>query len=155
MPENAPRTGNRQPGTGPPLTAPDPAAAAYDLGETALARLVDVHRGRLSPLALRDLRQAGVLVTLESLPDGFIAASPGRPQVIQASYADCNPRPTGATLAVLEADRVELPSGVDAALEGSGVYTDVIEGVEVRLSKSGDKLFLLLSDTPTATFSPI
>ncbi|PKN55839.1 MAG: hypothetical protein CVU56_19315 [Deltaproteobacteria bacterium HGW-Deltaproteobacteria-14] len=143
------------------LGEPDPPPAStfaartttptYDLSETSLARLVKVHRGDLSPMSLRDMTLSGALETFENLPDGFIDSSAGRAQVVQASYMDCNPRSSGATFVVLKADRVELPAGVDAALEGAGVYTDVIDGVELRLSTSGDKLFVILRNAPSAS----
>jgi len=140
-----------------PVAAPTARVTApIDFEAThALDRLVAVHRGHVSPMALRDLTLAGALVTLESLPDGLLDPSDGRAPIVQASYADCSPRPTGATWAVLRLDRVDLPPAVDAALETAGVYTDVIDGVEVRLSENGDKLFILLNDAPSASVSPI
>lgn len=137
-----------------PSPAP-PTLAAFDLGETALARLVKVHRGQLPRMALADMRGSGVLLAVETMPEGFISADGSRPLLLQASYLDCDEPERGATLAVLQADRVALPAGVLAAIEGRGVHVDLVDGVEVRLSRRGDKLFVLLSDTPGLSVSPI
>lgn len=132
-----------------------PTLAAYDLSETNLARLVKVHRGQLPRMALADMRGSGVLLAVETMPEGFISADGSRPLLLQASYIDCDEPERGATLAVLQADRVALPPGVLAAIEGRGVHVDLVDGVEVRLSRRGDKLFVLLSDTPGLSVSPI
>ena len=42
-----------------------------------------------------------------------------------------------------------------AALDATGVYVDTIDGVEVRMSVSGDKLFVLLSGDAGKAPSPI
>ena len=121
------------------------AVAPADPSDLVLARLVDFHRKGASPMALADLSARGALVTVERLPDSFIVPEGQRGQVVQASYMGCNEREGGSTLAVLRSDRVDLPQRVDNALDATGVYVDTIDGVEVRMSVSGDKLFVLLS----------
>jgi hypothetical protein len=62
----------------------------------------------------------------------------------------------GATLVILPAARVALPSHVENALETAGVFSERMEGVEVRYSRSGDKLFLVLNgDERTSELDPI
>lgn len=130
--------------------------AAADPSDLVLARLVDFHRKGASPMALADLSARGALVTVERLPDSFIVPEGQRGQVVQASYMGCNEREGGSTLAVLRSDRVDLPQRIDNALDATGVYVDTIDGVEVRMSVSGDKLFVLLSgDSDKGTGSPI
>jgi len=116
-----------------------------DPSDLVLARLVDFHREGRSPMVLSDLLARGALVTIERLPDSFIVPEGQRPQLVQASYMGCSEREGGATLAVLRVNRVELPQRIDNALETTGVYVDTVGGVQVRMSVSGDKLFVLLS----------
>ena len=62
-----------------------------------------------------------------------------------ASFADCEPGSTvGSGLAVLRAARVELSPEAESALETSGVYVEVIGHTELRLTRGGDRLFVLL-----------
>jgi len=122
-----------------------------DGGAEVLARLVDVHRGDVSAMALRDLQGGGVLLTVERVPDGFIEAAGNRPKLVQASVMGCNERDGGATLAVLDAARIDLPNVIDNALESNGVYLDTIDGVEVRVSASGGKVFVILSGDGRST----
>lgn len=141
------------PGETATLVAVKPAPDSSDL---VLARLVDFHREGGSPMALADLSARGALVTVERLPDSFIAPEGQRPQLVQASYMGCSEREGGSTLAVLRVDRVDLPQRIDNALETTGVYVDTIGGVQVRVSVSGDKLFVLLSgDSQGQSASPI
>lgn len=135
------------------LVAVKPAPDSSDL---VLARLVDFHREGGSPMSLADLSARGALITVERLPDSFIVPEGQRPQLVQASYMGCSEREGGATLAVLRADRVDLPQRIDNALETTGVYVDTLGGVQVRVSVSGDKLFVLLSgDSQGQSASPI
>ena len=120
-----------------------------------LARLVDFHRDHSSPLVLADLTASGALVTVERVPDSFIPAEGQRPSLVQASYMGCNEREGGSTLAVLQADRVDLPQRIDNALDATGVYVDEVDGVQVRMSLSGDKLFVLLSGAAMSSEAPI
>jgi len=128
---------------------------AIDPSDLVLARLVAFHRKGSSPMALADLSARGVLVTVERLPDSFIVPEGKRAQVVQASYMGCNEREGGSTLAVLRVDQVDLPQRIDNALDATGVYVDTIDGVEVRVSVSGDKLFVLLSGEANKVPSPI
>jgi hypothetical protein len=120
-----------------------------------LPRLAGFHRESESPLALADLKNRGALLAIERLPDTFITPEGKKPQLVQASWMGCNEREVGATLAVLRADRVALPPIIEAALETTGIFVDIIDGVHVRLSVSGDKLFVLLSTDPGPNQSPI
>jgi len=120
-----------------------------------LPRLAGFHRESESPLALSDLKNRGALLAIERLPDTFITPEGKKPQLVQASWMGCSEREIGATLAVLRADRVALPPIIEAALETTGVFVDIIDGVHVRLSVSGDKLFVLLSTDPGPNQSPI
>ncbi|PIE20257.1 MAG: hypothetical protein CSA66_00815 [Proteobacteria bacterium] len=145
-----------------PLTSgggdrPAPAAVAgYDLADSALARLISVHTGALPPMALRDMELSGALLTMETLPGGFIARDgAGASGIVQASYEACSEREAGATMAVLRADHIALPAGTQAALESAGVFEDEIDGVSVKLSLRGDKLFVLLDDKGGLSTDPI
>lgn len=129
---------------------------ASDPSDLVVARLVDFHREGGSPMALADLSARGALITVERLPDSFIVPEGQRPQLVQASYMGCSEREGGSTLAVLRVDRVDLPQRIDNALETTGVYVDDVGGVHVRMSVSGDKLFVLLSgDSEGQSASPI
>jgi len=120
-----------------------------------LPRLAGFHRESESPLALADLKNRGALLAIERLPDTFITPEGTKPQLVQASWMGCNERQNGSTLAVLRADRVRLPPIIESALDATGVFVDIIDGVHVRLSVSGDKLFVLLSTDPGPNQSPI
>lgn len=112
-------------------------------GET-LSRLVDVHNGTSGHIALDDLVQAGALMTFETLPGTFIAPNAGD-GIKQASFADCEPGSTqGSALAVLRAGRVGLSPSAESALETSGVYVEVIGHTEIKVTRGGEKLFVLL-----------
>lgn len=147
-----------------PTTEPTPVAVLPEAVEPTVARadqdlfnrLAGFHRESLSPLALSDLKRRGALIAIERLPDTFITPEGQKPQLIQASWMGCNEREVGSTLAVLRADKVELPADIDTALATTGVFIDIVEGVMVRVSVSGDKLFVLLStDNPTPDQTPI
>jgi len=139
----------------PPAATERPAPPIYELDDEALIRLVHVHIGDLDPVALRDMSSSGALVQHGELADGFLDNDGGRAGVVQASFMDCNPRQRGDTLAVFDADRINLPPAVDSALEGAGVYTDVADGVEIRITSMGDRLFVVLRPSPAASVSPI
>ncbi len=134
-----------EPATDGGEAVPQVAVLPADPSDVVMARLVDFHREQSSPMVLADLSANGALVTIERLPDTFIVPEGQRPTLVQASYMGCNEREGGSTLAVLRVDRVDLPQRVDNALDATGVYVDTIDGVEVRMSVSGDKLFVLLS----------
>jgi len=143
------------PGLAVGASTPD-ALAARDTSDHVLGRLVDFHRESSSPLVLADLTSSGALVAVERVPDTFIAPEGQRPQLMQVSYMGCTERVGGSTLAVLRADRVDLPQRIDNALDASGVYVDTIGGVQIRVSVSGDKIFVLLSGEGLArSVSPI
>ncbi|MBL8784381.1 MAG: hypothetical protein JNJ59_05730 [Deltaproteobacteria bacterium] len=132
------------------------AMSARDTSDRVLGRLVDFHRESSSPMVLADLTSSGALVAVERVPDSFIAPEGQRPQLMQVSYMGCNERVGGSTLAVLRADRVDLPQRIDNALDASGVYVDTIGGVQIRVSVSGDKIFILLSgEGQSRSVSPI
>lgn len=140
------------PSEGVEQVAVKPSADPSDL---VMARLVAFHKEGSSPMTLADLSARGALVTVERLPDSFIVPEGQRAQVIQASYMGCNEREGGSTLAVVRVDRVDLPQRIDNALDATGVYVDTIDGVQVRMSVSGDKLYVLLSGDGHKASSPI
>lgn len=127
-----------------------PANARPELDRPGFARMVEVHRGAPLPARLADFVSAGALVAFDTLPGRFLP--PDGPldgdeaRVVHASYADCDASRAGASLAVLDAGRVELPNEIEWTLLADGVWLDVEEGVEIRVTRSGDKLFVLLSD---------
>ncbi len=127
-----------------PLVVEAAESAQFTLSAAVLERLVDVHRGRLGHVALDDMIQAGALMTFEALPGTFIAPNSGT-GLMQASFADCDPGSTvGSALAVLRASRVTLTPEAESALETSGVYVEVIGHTELRLTRGGERLFVLL-----------
>ena len=146
----------------PTEAAPTPVAIAPEKDDTPhaeddlLNRLADFHREAESPLTLSDLKRRGALIAIERLPDTFITPEGQKPQLIQASWMGCNGREVGSTLAVLRADQVELPNYIETALQTTGVFVDIVDGVHVRVSVSGDKLFVLMStDLPMPDQTPI
>jgi len=127
-----------------PLAVQAAEAPQVVLSAPTMHRLVDVHQGKLGHIALDDLIQAGALMTFEALPGTFIAPNSGD-GVKQASFADCDPGSTiGSALAVLRAARVELTPEAQSALDTSGVFVEVIGHTELRLTRGGDRLFVLL-----------
>lgn len=121
-----------------------------ELDHDALRRMVTIHRGESTPQELDDYVQAGALLTFENLPGSFIT-SEGERRVVRtaATYVECESE-MGSSLAVLKRDELQLSSEVSAALETGGVFVDVVQGAEVRVSISNDKVFVLLSDVPAA-----
>lgn len=144
-----------EPGTEPGRVGGVAVKPASDPSDLVLARLVSFHKEGKSPMTLADLSARGALITVEHLPDSFIVPEGKRAQVVQASYMGCNEREGGSTLAVLRVDQVALPPRIDNALDATGVYVDTIDGIEVRMSVSGDKLFVLLSGEADKAPSPI
>ncbi|MCC6621457.1 MAG: hypothetical protein IT385_09380 [Deltaproteobacteria bacterium] len=136
---------------GPELASRSVKPVRVDGATEVLARLVDVHRGDASAMALKSLQNDGVLLTVERVPDGFVEAGGNRPKLVQTSSMGCNERDGGSTLAVLDGTRIDLPTTIDNALEINGVYLDTIDGVEVRLSTSGGKVFVILSGDGRST----
>ena len=128
------------------LTEEAPSAAEAALDQSALTRMAQVHRGVARTDVLDDLVRVGALITFEGLPGGFISPEGERSRVVPASFADCDGSVLGSSLAVFRNDRVLLPPEVEAALATSGVYIDVFDGVDVRVSASGEKVFVLLSE---------
>ncbi len=126
--------------------AMDVASAQVVLDHAALERIVSVHQGHLGHIALDDMVQAGALMTFEELPGTFIAPNAGADDgTRQASFADCDAgSAVGSALAVLRAARIQLPPEAQSALETSGVYVEVIGNTELRLTRGGEKLFVLL-----------
>ncbi len=120
--------------------------AEAELDQSALSRMASVHQGLARTDVLDDLVQGGALITFEGLPGAFISPEGERSRVVQASFVDCDESVLGSSLAVFRQDRVRLPPEIDAALATSGVYVDVVDGVDVRVSASGEKVFVLLSE---------
>lgn len=118
------------------------------LDHDALRRMVAIHRSDDTPQSLDDYVQAGALLTFENLPGSFITSEGERRLVRAAStYVECESE-KGSSLAVLKRGELQLSVEVSAALSTAGVFVDVVDGAEVRVSVSGDKVFVLLSDVP-------
>lgn len=128
--------------------APAPAPLVM-LGTDALERMARVHRGAASPSLLDDLVQGGALMTFERLPADFMNGGRERVRVVRARHVDCDASLMGSSLAVLRAASVDLPDDVDRALVDQGVFVRSLAGLEVRVSRSGDQIFVLLSDVPS------
>lgn len=129
----------------PVAAAPAPPVA---LGTEVLERMARVHRAAASPNLLDDLVQAGALMTFERLPADFMNSGLGRLRVVRARHVDCDASLMGSSLAVLRAASVDLPDEMDRALVDQGVFVRSLAGLEVRVSRSGDQIFVLLSDVP-------
>lgn len=116
-----------------------------DLGESELEALVRVYRREESPMALRALREAGALDgEPDILPTGLLPAAP-ESTVVPVAYTRCNERETGSLIAKIRLDRVNLAPDIANALEGDGVYATRIDGVDVRISSSEDRLVVLIA----------
>ena len=61
-------------------------------------------------------------------------------------YDQCEAPVPGSTLAVLRVERLRLAPAIETALAVQGVWIDVVDGVETRVSVTGDNLFVLLSE---------
>ena len=134
----------------PASTAVVGRAAPVTLDAAALDALVQAsRRGAVRPVGphadpLASLRSA--LVSFRGLPGGLVEAQGERSRIVLASYPTCGDAQVGAALAVLRADRLRLPPAVRAALETRGVYVDVVEGAEVRVTEGAGELFVLVRD---------
>ena len=114
------------------------------LNSEVLTRLVAVQRGKAELSSLGPLKRSGVLETFELLPGSFIAPNSGV-EPAAASFVDCDPGSTaGSALAVLHASQLALAPDIELALETSGVYVDVIDNTELKLTRGGDNVFVLL-----------
>jgi anti-sigma factor RsiW len=124
-------------------------------GRAVVATLVDLHRGDLPEPALGVLREASLVVGWERVPVGFVEPMERDRQLVLASTMSCTERP-GATLVMLKARHVDLPAHIDEAIETVGVYTERIDGVNVRYSRGGDTLLLVLEgDDRFSALDPI
>jgi anti-sigma factor RsiW len=133
----------------------DPTTTRTLDGKALIATLIDSHRGDLPEHVVNMLRHQHVIERWERVPAGFVEPAGRRTQLVLASTMSCTER-AGATLVILPAARVALPSHVENALETAGVFSERMEGVEVRYSRSGDKLFLVLNgDERTSELDPI
>ena len=119
--------------------------ARLSLDGEVLSALVEAHRAESSSEALSSLVSRGLLMTFEHLPDTFIEVSGRRVLGSRASVGNCDPRSLGSSLAVLRPDRIAISDDINAALEATGIYLSVIDGVDVRVSLSGERVFVLLS----------
>lgn len=109
-----------------------------------LKRFVDVHNGIHAVASLDELRSMGMLETFEMLPGSFIAPNSGV-ETVSASFADCDPGSVSASaLAVLRDARVTLSADIESALETSGVFIEVIDNTEIKLTRGGQSVFVLL-----------
>lgn len=144
--------GAREPGASvaEAVVAEAPRAIRVSPSDVVMNKLVDFHRGDISAMNLGDLQAAGVLETVERVPTTFLQDN-ARPKLVQASTMGCNVRDSGATLAVLPLSHIDLPQAIDNALEANGVYLDTIDGVDVRFSTAGGKLFVLFTGDGRST----
>lgn len=130
--------------------------AGLDLDGDALHKLVDVHHGVQPAGWFPEFQRHGALVAFERLPGSFINQEGERSRVVPASFVGCADTARGSSLAVLRADRVKLPVEIQSSLDETGVYVEVVEGTEIRVSVSGEKVFVLLSDIgPVGGVAPI
>jgi hypothetical protein len=136
------------PRRGPPVTR---ASHRRALDESLLADLVRHHRkeGSMS----KDVRAA--LVYFEALPIRFLDSRGRAAPMVNASYQSCRRSRSGASLAVLDAASVSLPPRARAGLDTAGVYVEGWDGVEVRISQNGQRLYVLLTDQAPGFDSPI
>ena len=88
------------------------------------------------PFGLRDERPIGAIPRWVTA--GFVALL-----ALQIVLRAVSPAPRAAA--------VDLPDEVDRALVDQGVFVRALDGLEVRVSRSGDQIFVLLSDAPTAS----
>ncbi len=132
----------------------DDAHGARD-GRAVVATLVDLHRGDLPEPALGVLRREALVVGWERVPVGFVEPMERDRQLVLASTMSCAERP-GATLVMLKARHVDLPAHIDEAIETYGVHTERVDGVNVRYSRGGDTLLLVLEgDDRFSALDPI
>lgn len=143
-------TNVRAPELGSSAKVESVAPVRVSASDQVLNKLVDFHRGDIAAMNLRELQAAGVLETVERVPESFLQDA-ARPKLVQASTMGCNERESGATLAVMSLSKIDLPQAIDNALEANGVYLDTIDGVDVRFSTAGGKLFVLLSGDGRST----
>jgi anti-sigma factor RsiW len=132
-----------------PATPPAPPASAGSgvvMDEWLLGQMTAVHANRLPSGALADLRRSGALVGLDQLSGDFVTRHGERARIVLASHTECEVPTPGASLAVWDASRVTLSTEIAAALDTKGVHVDVIDGVEVRLSRNGDRLLMLMAE---------
>ena len=130
---------------------PSEQAASQDIARKAplngkyLRTLVRAHLRGFGSLP----RQTEGLLAIERVPAHLLER--GRaPRLIRASYSACEDSTRSATLAVLDAKSLTLDDAIEDRLARGGVYIDVLNGVDVRVSLSGGKVFVVLFDTAPA-----
>jgi hypothetical protein len=116
------------------------------LDEGLIERVVDAHRRRAGSLG----RSTVALIALERIPVHFIDER-RQHGLVQASFGSCQQVREEATLAVLDVRKMILPGYIEERLARDGVYVDVHHGVEVRVSVSGNRVFVLASNIDSAT----
>ena len=110
-----------------------------------LAALVRAHRDGFETLRHRP---AGLLA-IELVPAHLLGQQ--RPsRLVRASYSACEDSTGLATLAVLDARALRLDDAIEDRLARGGVYIDVLDGVDVRVSLRGGKVFVVLTNTEPA-----
>ena len=110
--------------------------------ESLFGALVDRHHG----IDMRSFREQPGLLSFEALPVRLMDTGPHVRQVVNASYQRCIQTRSGASLAVLDATQLKLPPQAEASLDRIGFYVEHRGSVEVRVSQSGERLFVLLTD---------
>lgn len=115
-------------------------------GEQLLSRLVRFHRGIDEASAMKDLVDYGTVLSIERLPNRLLMGKAPKRQVLQASFPRNVESKPSLTLAVVLASHVDLPEEIDEALEAYGAYVEELEGLSIRVSREGDKLYILMSN---------
>ena len=110
--------------------------------ESLFGALVDRHHG----IDFRSMKKHPGLISFEALPVRLMDTGPHLRQVVNASYQRCIQTRSGASLAVLDATQLKLPPQAEASLDRIGFYVEHRGSVEVRVSQSGSRLFVLLTD---------
>ncbi len=137
------------------------APPSVEFGTSALSRLVAVHRGELESNALRDMRLSGALRTLERLP-ASLDPPRQRVQVVRASFnkpacndvdGSCEDVQSSTTLAVLDANHVDLPQRMLTVLNNDARYDTRIQGTDVTVTVRRGKLFVLMRDVAGPDYS--
>ena len=112
------------------------------LDETVFSNLIKRHLGLNNPTP----HASEALLSFEALPVQFLEGGTQVRQVLNASYQRCLQTRSGASLAVLDATQLQLPPQVEASLDRIGVYVEQRDTVELRVSQSGQRFFVLLTD---------
>jgi hypothetical protein len=131
--------------------AKPPVHAASVLDSRILSELVKRHQVALDG----STKTHPAIVSFEPLPVRFVDEGSQVTRVLNASYQRCLQTQPGASLAVLDSAQVRLPVHLQARLDATGVYVEQWENIEVRVSQSNHKIFVLLTNKAPSWNSPI